>query len=374
MRIMLTSPSMQVGGAERMLTLLAAGLVERGHEVAVVAPPGARDADLSGVTHTRIPLSDRGRSAAGASRALADLARAIRQVEPDLVHAQNVKNGAVAALAARLARPLRRPRVLTTFHGVLPDEYRSSARLLRLPDHVACVSSDVRARLLACGLPEQRATIVRNAVEPLEPLSAERRAQLDEELGLGPGALAVAVGRLVPQKAHRRFLRAAAVAAERVPDAQFLIVGEGPLRDRIEADIARTGLDGRVRLIGVRPDARDLIARSDALVFSSDWEGLSVAALEALAAGVPVVSTDVEGMRELLADGAGATAPLDDGTALGERLSDVLESPDLRREMGERGRSLVEAEFSPARMIDAYLGCYRYLIGASGSRRGELVR
>ena len=363
MRVLLTSPSMQVGGAERVMTLLAAELVGRGHDVAVVAPPGPRDDDLGGVAHTRIPLHDRGRSPLGATRTLAELDRAIRSVRPDVVHAQNVKSGAVSALAARLGRRRRRARVLATFHGVLPAEYRSAARLLRLTDHVACVSADVRDRAVASGLPAEHATVVRNAVVPPDALTDERRAQLDAELGLGDGPLGVMIGRLVPQKNHDRFIRAATVVAERLPDARFLILGDGPLRSEIEAKVRAAGLAERVRLTGVRPDARDLIARSDALVFSSDWEGLSIAALEALAAGVPVVSTDVEGMRELLAGGAGVTAPLDDGTALGERIAEVLSDPERRDGMGAAGKALVAAEFSPARMTDAYEALYYELTG-----------
>ena len=363
MRVLLTSPSMQVGGAERVMTLLAAELSERGHEVAIVAPPGPRDEDLRDVPHTRIPLHDRGRSPLGAGRAVVELAGAIRALRADVVHAQNVKSGAVSALAARLGRRRRRARVLATFHGVLPAEYKSSAWLLRLTDHVACVSADVRERALAGGLPAKHATVVRNAVVPPEPLTEERRAPLDAELGLGDAPLGLMIGRLVPQKNHDRFLRAAAVVAERVPDARFLILGDGPLRADIEAKVRAAGLGERVRLTGVRPDARDLIARSDVLVFSSDWEGLSIAALEALAAGVPVVSTDVEGMRELLAGGAGVTAPLDDGTALGECIAEVLSDPERRTQMGAVGRELVAAEFSLARMTDAYEALYYELTG-----------
>src|SRR5204862_6087829 len=185
------------------------------------------------------------------------------------------------------------------------------------------------------------ASVVRNAAEAPRPLTHERRAQFDAELGRSGGApLASTIGRRVPQKAPQRFLRAAAVTGQTLPDARFLIVGEGPLRADIEAQVAAAGLGDRVRLTGVRADARDLIARSDALVFSSDWEGLSIAALEALAAGVPVVSTDVEGMRELLAGGAGVTAPLDDRTALGHQIARVLSDPERRREMGAAGEAL----------------------------------
>ncbi len=360
MRVLLVSPSMGAGGAERVLALLAAGLAERGHEVALVAPHGLHDADLAGVPHVRGTLDYRGRSLYGFVRVTVQLARAIRRLRPDVVHAQNAKMAAMASIAARMGRPPARVPVLATFHGVLPSEYARAARLLRLADHVACVSGDLREEIVAAGLSAARVSVIHNAVRAPEPLTAERRAALDAELGL-EGPVAAIVARIVPQKAHARFVGAVRVAAERVPKARFLIVGDGPLRARTEADVRASGLDGRVVFAGERSDATALIARADVLVFTSDWEGLSIAALEAMAAGTPVLSTDVHGMRELLADGAGEVVPLDDGEILGERLADLLLDGPRRASMGAAGRSLIETQFSTATMLDAYEQSYRQL-------------
>ncbi|MBB4661659.1 glycosyltransferase [Conexibacter arvalis] len=362
MRIVLTSPAMGVGGAERVVALLVAELAARGHEVALIAPPGMRDAEIAAVPHLRLPLTDEGRGPRGAAQATWELARAIRRLAPDVVHAQNVKSGAAAAIAARLARPDAPPPVLATFHGVLPDEYRTAARLLRLPRHVACVSSDLRDQITAAGLAAERTSVIRNAVDVVPPLTAARRAALDEELGLPAEAPVVAiVGRLVPQKAHGRFLAAARLVLQREPSTRFLVVGDGPLRERLERQVKADGLTGRVLMLGARDDARDLIARADLVVFSSEWEGLSIAALESLAAGTPVVSTDVQGMRELLAGGAGAIVALDDGRALGERVGELLAAPDERAAMGREGVALIAREFSLDGMVSAYEERYRAL-------------
>ncbi|HEY8583151.1 MAG TPA: glycosyltransferase, partial [Capillimicrobium sp.] len=326
-------------------------------------PAGARDDDLVGVPHRRVLLDDSGRSPTAGARATVQLARAVRQLAPDVVHAQNAKATAQAGLAARAARPTARPPLLATFHGVLPAEYPAAARLLRLADHVASVSADLHDRIVDAGFPAARASVVRNAVEPAAPLSDEARAALDAQLGLEGAPVVAIVGRLVAQKAHHRFVRAAAIVARAVPAARFLIVGDGPLRDEIETSVREAGLAGRVVLTGVSAQARELIARADVLAFSSDWEGLSIAALEALAAGTPVVSTDVQGMRELLAGGAGAVVELDDGTALGERLALLLSDEAERAAMGRAGRELIEREFSLDGMLDAYERRYRALTG-----------
>jgi glycosyltransferase involved in cell wall biosynthesis len=121
-------------------------------------------------------------------------------------------------------------------------------------------------------------------------------------------------------------------------------------------------------MAGARSDARDLIARADVLVFSSDWEGLSIAALEALAAGTPVVATDVQGMRELLQTGAGSVVALDDGEALGDEIVSVLRSPSRLTAMGAAGRALVGRDFALDTMITAYEQLYRQLHAASSGR------
>jgi glycosyltransferase involved in cell wall biosynthesis len=384
MKVLLASPSMRIGGAERVVTMLAAGLVDRGHDVILVAPPGERDADLREVPHVRLRLDDHGRAATGAIRSAGQMARALSRLKPDVLHAQNVKYTAIGRLATTLQPPSHQPRsqeprtrrpqphspgarahrpqpdssgtradrsrsripVLATFHGVLPAEYRRAALLLRLADHVACVSSAVLERIVAAGLPCSQVSLVRNAIEIPPPPDAAQLTELDRELGLTGAQVVAIVGRLVTQKAHERFVAAARLVAAARPATRFLVVGDGPRRSAIERQVAYAGLSDRVLFTGRRSDAREIIARAQVLVFSSEWEGLSIAALEALAAGTPVVSTDVEGMRELLNGGAGAVVPLDDGAALGERLLELLGNEPERQAMGRIGRELIARDFS----------------------------
>lgn len=290
------------------------------------------------------------------------LAGAVHRFEPDLVHAQNVKSSVTARAAALAARPHRRPSVLATFHGVPPIEYRRAARLLRAADHTACVSADLRESIVAAGLGEPRTSLVRNAITPARELGERARAELDLELDIEGAPVVAIVGRLVEQKAHERFVVAARRIADELPEAVFLVLGDGPRRAEIEALVAAAGLDRQVRMTGVRSDARAVLARTDLLVFSSNWEGLSITALEALAAGTPVVSTDVQGMRGLLVEsGAGVVVPLDDGTALGECVLSLLGERRRRAAMGAAGRRLIAAEYTIETMVDAYEDLYERL-------------
>jgi glycosyltransferase involved in cell wall biosynthesis len=165
----------------------------------------------------------------------------------------------------------------------------------------------------------------------------------------------ISVGRLAPVKAQDRFLAAAACIRRAVPEARFLLVGDGPLRGALERQAAALGLSDTVGFTGARLDARDLVARASLMLVTSRSEGLSVAVLEALAAGVAVVATDVPGMRELLEGGAGIVVRDASAEALAEQAVGLLRAPCRCARMGEIGRRLVSQRYAPARMVGEYL-------------------
>jgi glycosyltransferase involved in cell wall biosynthesis len=362
-RLQFAVAEMAVGGAERMVIEMVRDACGRGDSTALLAAPGPFDDELSGLALDRVSLP-RGRHPGALARAAVISTRFTRRFGPDLIHAHNVRVTAVARCASQLSKRSGRPPLLTTFHGVPDAEVPAAARILCLADLVVCVSEDLRGRLRAEGLPDEKLSVIQNGVPDAEALSAERRTEIDAELGLGDDSAVVSiVGRLAPQKAHDRFLRAAAVVHRLRPEVRFLIVGDGELRPGLETLAANLGLGEQVTFAGLRSDATDLIARSDLLVFSSVWEGLSIAALEALARGVPVISTDVAGARELLATGSGMIVAQDDG-ALADAIVRALADPDLRQRMGREGRRLHADRFSVDRMIAAYRSAYETLRAA----------
>jgi glycosyltransferase involved in cell wall biosynthesis len=364
MRLQVVISEMGVGGAEKMVVENLRDAAAHGDDLALLGAPGQLDAELAGLPIRRLHLPT-ARSAPALAQALAKMARFSRGFRPDLIHSHNVRVTALARVAAQLAAPLSRPPLLTSFHGVPLEEEDSAARLLRLSDLVVCVSEDLKGRLEAKGLPARRLTVIPNGVPDPAPLGTERRAEIDAELGLGEDSEVVSiVGRLVPQKAHERFLTAAAAVRQARPRARFLVVGDGERRRELEAQAAALGLGDALQFTGIRPDAADVIARSDLLVFSSVWEGLSIAALEALARGVPVISTDVAGARELLTSGAGVIVP-QDAEALGAAIAAGLADPEARQRMGSEGRRLHAERFSVARMNARYREAYERLLAAS---------
>jgi glycosyltransferase involved in cell wall biosynthesis len=344
------------GGAEQVARLLITRQLAAGNALALAAAPGFLDASLpAGVARYR--LVDRGRSPAGALLEIRALARVLRSFEPTVVHTHGARMLALTLAARRLASGGRRPPILATHHATAPEEQRRSARILRRADHVVCVSEALRERMALAGIPRARMSVVYNAVEP-SPATDAQGAALDAELGLAGHSVVSLVGRLEAQKRPCRFVEVAAAVSERHADARFVVVGDGSLRPRAQDHARALGLEQRMRFTGSRPDARAITARSSVLVFTSSWEGLSIAALEALAAGVPVVATDTDGMRELLSEGAGVVVGEDTVEALAREIGDLLSDPQRGRELGRRGRALVGARFTVEEMVAGYQAAY----------------
>lgn len=358
MRIAQVSAAMDIGGAERMLVDLATAHARAGFELAIMAPPGPLDCDWAALGVQRFLFAPVDRNPRDLARAARTVRAGVRAFGPDLIHAHNIK-ATVFALASSRTASTRIP-VLATFHGVPAHQMWAAAQILRFATVIVTVSDALKDELLRHGLREDRVEVVYNGVAEGPALSESVRAAYDRELNIN-GAVVAVVGRLAAQKAHDRFLDAAAIVLQSRPSTTFLIVGDGRLRNDLRNQTATLGIGDSVRFTGSRGDARQLIARADVLVFSSNWEGLSIAALEALAAGTPVVSTDVAGMRELLGSGAGRIVHGFEPRELATAVVELLDDPALRQRMADAGRRLVADRFSMGAMEDRYAALYARL-------------
>lgn len=277
------------------------------------------------------------------------------------------------------ARGNRKPAVLWTVHNALldlrPDQlpadqrallgvkrtgYRMAYRLgARLVDGFVAVSEDVAAAVAhAYRPPRDRLFMIPNGVD-LERFSGRgTRAEVRATLGLAPGArVIIVVAKLFAQKGHAALLEALATTDLRPEDA-VLFVGEGPERDRLET-IARGRDFGFVRFLGARPDIPQLLAASDLFVLPSLWEGLPMALLEGMAAGVPVIATDVAGSRQVVVSGeSGILVPPGDPAALASSMTELLANDAERSRLGRAARERVEAEFSAARQAARHADAY----------------
>ncbi|HUR54738.1 MAG TPA: glycosyltransferase [Gemmataceae bacterium] len=233
-------------------------------------------------------------------------------------------------------------------------------RHLRFMDRVVCVSDGQAAKVRRwCRVPESRISVVRNSARlaAFENVVPEARRKL---LGFFPSNTAVshvvlAAGRLSPEKGFGVLIDAAATVCRTHPTAGVVIFGEGVLRPELEARIAELGLTGRVVMPGFRTDLDSLITAADVVVLPSFTEGLPNVALEASAAGVPVVATAVGGTPEVIADNeTGFLVPPGEPDALAQKIVALLSDSALRSGMGEAGRRRMRDVFT----FDAQAAAY----------------
>lgn len=296
----------------------------------------------------------------------------------DVVHTHTSKAGLLGRIAARLAGV---PVVVHTVHGwgVIPDQswfvrafYVWVERLCApLCDVLVVVSDQNRVEGLSrrIGRAEQY-VLIRSGIEVEEysdvPVSREdaRRA-----LQIPSDSFVVAcIGRLSVPKTPIELFEAFERVAARHPNAVLLFVGDGDHRPALEAAIARAGAGDRVRLLGLRRDVPRILRASDALVLASQQEGLPRVLPQAMAAGLPIVTTRVGGGPEAVADGqSGFVVEVNDVSAMADRLDRLASDPALARRMGACGQARVE-EFSARRMTDQLQDLYERL-AASRRRR-----
>jgi glycosyltransferase involved in cell wall biosynthesis len=207
----------------------------------------------------------------------------------------------------------------------------------------------------ALAISPERIRVIRNGIDlELFPFNPRRAFP-----GSSSAPCLVQIGRLDDPKGHSVALAAFPRVLEAFPEARLLFVGDGPLRTRLESQTRALGLDGRVRFLGVRSDIPALLEASDLFWMPSRWEGLPIACLEAMACGLPTVTTDVVGLREVAVDGVtGFVAPPDSPELLAQASLRILKDPALAQRMGLAGRQRVEEKFSIERTADEYARAY----------------
>jgi glycosyltransferase involved in cell wall biosynthesis len=274
-------------------------------------------------------------------RILSDLVALARRRRTRVLHA----HGYAAADFARLAARLCGAKLVLHEHFAdpsMPSYQRLADRVLApLTDRAIAVSGSTREFLVAERfVPPERVRLIWNGAPLAEfaPAGRERAVRVRQELGL-PGDVPVvgSIGRLNAQKGHRFLLDAAAMLRERVGDVWTLVVGDGDLLDDLREQAARLGLADRVVFAGHRTDVPDLLAALDVFCISSLYEGTPLTLFEAMAAARPIVSTAVDGCREILVDGSnGLLVPPADAEALAGALEEVLTRADVRSALARR--------------------------------------
>jgi len=355
----------ETGGSEHQFTVLAQNVSAADFRLHLgcVRNRGALSGDFQDVP--QFPL---GGSLFGwkSLRTRLNLSRHLRENHIQVAHAFDFYCNLTLIPAARLARV---PVVIGSHRQLgdllTPAQFRAQAAAFRWCDAVVCNSQAAANRLAGAGVARERLAVIGNALldavfEPAAPALPRR-----------PGVLRVGmVARMNHRyKNHAGFLRIAAEIHKRMPDVEFLLVGDGPLRPELEQQAAALGLGDRVIFLGDRRDVSAVLAAMDVAVLTSDSESLSNVLLEAMAARLPVVAYNVGGNAELVNEERGALVAPGNENEFAEAVLRLLSDDDLRARQGGSGRQFVEENFRLENVLHGYEDLYIALLNRKGGRK-----
>jgi glycosyltransferase involved in cell wall biosynthesis len=386
-RVVRVIARLNMGGPALHVAYLTAGLRERGYDTTLVAGSLARGEDSMeyvtrelGIEVESLPALHREIALWRDALAVVRLAALIRRVRPQIVHTHTAKAGAVGRLAAVLAGDARPPIVVHTFHGhVLRgyfDPVRSfgfrllERRLAGLSTALVAVSPEVRDDLVRLGVaPREKFTVVRVGIELEDRVAPEANGRVETRrlMGIPPERFTVGwIGRMTAVKRTDDVLLAFRALRERGVEATLCMVGDGPDRGEVERRAHDLGIMRDTLFLGYQEDVAPFYAAFDAMVLASGNEGTPVSAIEALAAGRPVVATRVGGVPDVVRDGEDGflveTGAVD---AIAEALGRLAADPSLRQRLGESGRARVLPRYSVERLIDDVDRLYRSLLSSA---------
>lgn len=344
-------------GGQNQVLVTVLGLRAAGHRAMLVAHSNGELRRRAAEGLELLPLAPRGEMDLSAAWRLS---RAIKSLRPDVVHAHDPHAVAMAALALSMSSEGKRAPLVASRRV---DFHLKKSALSRWKynqvDLFICASEAICRMLIADGIDAARTVTVHEGID-LARVAAAPETPLHEQLFLPHGSLIVGnVAALVPHKGQKHLVEAAALVVRQVPDARFVIAGEGELRESLEHQIRHLGLEKHVKLAGFRPDILSLHKAFDIFVMSSVTEGLGTSLLDAMACGKPIVATAAGGIPEVVEHGkTGFVVRPRDHDAMADAIVRLLKDEALRRRMGEAGLSLVSAKFSAEKMVEGTLAAY----------------
>lgn len=301
-------------------------------------------------------------------RAIGELVNYIRRHRIDILHTHGYKGDIVGLCAARIAgcRIISTPHGWSTRAGWMLQLYEALDRCaLGLLDAVVPLSEDLYSGLSRQWWRPRKLSLIPNGVDLREIDEAIAAASPRKIEGRGHGFRIGYIGQLIARKGLDVLIRACVPLA--IPEAELWIVGEGPERSSLEHLARELGLSDRVRFLGYRSDRLTLLKTFDVFVLPSLLEGIPRCVLEAMAAGVPVIASDIPGCQTVVEhEATGLLFPPGDVARLAESLRMLRSDEDLSRSLAEQACTLVRSRFSAEAMAERYLELYREMVGRDG--------
>ena len=352
-------------GGQNQVLLTVNGLREMGHRAALVAHPDGELRRRAAEGLDLIPIAPRSEADFPAAW---KLSRVIKRLKPDIIHAHDPHGVAMASLALSLGASSlgNREQVLVASRRV--DFHLKKNSLSRWKNRqVDCfiaASEAIRQMLIADGIPSARTVTVHEGID-LDHVLAAPAVNVHEAFWLPHGSPVVGnVAALVPHKGQRHLIEAAHLVVQHIPDARFVILGEGELREHLERQVRDYHLEKHVLLPGFRTDVLGCMKGFDLFVMSSVTEGLGTSLLDAMACSRPIVAASAGGIPEIVEDGVnGLLVPPRDHHAMAQAIERLLGDDGLRGRMGDAGLARLRERFTVERMVAETAAVYARLAG-----------
>ncbi len=369
LRIAGVDPELGFGGGETQVLGLTLALISAGHRAELICDPAGRLWERAVESGVRChPLRIRNALDIAAAIRLRGI---LKRERYDIVHFHTSRAHSMAALTHGFAPAL----FVTRRMDYRPNRVFAPYLFNRAVDCVVAISAGVADSLAAAGVDRSCVTVVPSGVdcERFRPPSADERARARARFGLSDGEAAiVAVGALEPRKGHRYLIEAITALAHSGIALKCLIAGDGSIRGDLEREITALGCAGPVTMLGRIEDPRELLWAADIFAMPSLKEGLGVAALEAMACGLPAVVSAVGGLREVVEhDHSGILVAPARADEIGAAIARLASSVELRNRMGAAARQRVEQNYSMGAMAERTLALYRAALEKTRGGRGS---
>jgi glycosyltransferase involved in cell wall biosynthesis len=351
-------------GGQNQVLLTVNGLRAIGHRAALVAHPGGELRRRAAEGLELIPIAPRTEMDLSAAW---KLSRLVTRLAPDVIHAHDPHGVAMAALALSLGAAKGGPMPVLVASRRVDFHLKGnsfSRWKYRQVDCFIAASDAIRRMLVADGVPADRTVTVHEGID-VDHVLAAPAVNVHEAFFLPHGAPVVGnVAALVPHKGQRYLIEAAHQVVQQLPDARFVILGEGDLREQLAKQVHEHHLEKHVLLPGFRTDVLGCIKGFDLFVMSSVTEGLGTSLLDAMACARPIVATTAGGIPEIVEEGVnGLLVPPRDQTALATAIVRALKDAGLRQRMGDAGLTRVNARFTVERMVAETASVYARVAG-----------
>lgn len=363
-RLMTFIDDLGVGGTQRWLLHMLKGLARRGYEHRLVVARDITSPFFLAEAQRLAEVHVAGESSLRCGYGLVRIWRSMRNWKPDVVQTALPTSDMIGRILGRLAGV---PVIVSSVRGRNADKPAWQRWLDRrtafIPDRVVVNAREAgQSAIENEGVKQEQIVLIPNGVAAPRP--EKSRGAVLASLDIPANAMVIgAVGRLHASKGHGDLISAFASLATDMPGVFLVIAGEGGLRGSLQRQIADLGLAGRIRLPGARDDIGDLLGAIDVFAHPSRWEGMPNALMEAMAAGLPVVASSVDGIKVLVADGVTGLLVAPGATGdLAVKLRTLLLDRTTALELGRKAAARMTEEFELERMFDTYDNLYRSLL------------